>query len=177
MKAEEEQALRTEPPDSDPGRQRVDRALRRYGYRQDALIELLHIAQSELGYLSPAVLTHIARALKLPLSWVFGVASFYHYFSFGEAPAHSCVVCTGTACHVEGAPAIIAALRREWGVTLNEQNGAAPFALLDFRCPGSCGVAPVVVLDGRMIGRATPQGVINAVSAVLAAPMPEEATS
>ena len=88
----------------------LNRALKRFGYQQDALIEVLHIAQETFGYLSPPVLEHIARELKLPLSWVYGVASFYHFFSLQEAPEHTCVVCTGTACHVEGANEIVALL-------------------------------------------------------------------
>jgi len=143
--------------------QTVDRALKRYGYRQDALIEVLHIAQESFGYIPVPVLTHIARQLKLPPSWVYGVASFYHFFSFEEAPEHTCVVCTGTACYVEGAREIIKALEAELQTRINSTTADGSFRLVDFRCPGSCGLAPIVVLDGEMIGRQTPESVLEQV--------------
>ncbi len=146
----------------------VDRALKRFGYQQDALIEVLHIAQQDLGYLSPAVLEHIARQLKLPGSWVYGVASFYHFFSFQEAAEHVCVVCTGTACYVEGAQRIIELLEREYGIRAGETTADGRFNLVGFRCPGSCGLAPVLVLDGVMLGRESPQSVLSKVRAALA---------
>lgn len=153
-----------------PPWQDVDRALKRFGYRQDALIEVLHIAQEAFGHLSPPVLTHIARQLKLPLSWVYGVASFYHFFSFQEAPQHTCVVCTGTACYVEGAQEIINLLEKEIGIKVGETTADGRFNLIDFRCPGSCGLAPILVLDGEMLGRETPASALAKVKALLAKP-------
>ena len=152
----------------------VNRALKRFGYQQDALIELLHIAQEAFGYLSQPVLEHIARQLKLPLSWVYGVASFYHFFSFKEAPEHSCVVCTGTACYVEGSQEIIDLLEKEIGIKVGQTTSDGRFNLVDFRCPGSCGLAPILVLDGKMIGRETPESVLVKVKALLAMDMKEE---
>lgn len=146
----------------------VDRALKRFGYQQDALIEVLHIAQEAYGHLSPAVLAHIARQLKLSLSWVYGVASFYHFFSFQEAPDHTCVVCTGTACYVEGAQDIIKQLEAELGIKVGQTTADGRFNLIDFRCPGSCGQAPVLVLDGELLGRQTPASILAKVKALLA---------
>ena len=157
-----------------PSWREVNRALQRFGYQQDALIEILHIAQEAFGYLPQPVMEHIARQLKLPSSWVFGVASFYHFFSFDEAPEHSCVVCTGTACYVEGAQEIIDLLEKEIGIKLGETAADGRFALVDFRCPGSCGLAPILVLDGEMIGRATPESVLARVKALLAEERKEE---
>ena len=99
----------------------VDRALKQFGYRQDALIEVLHIAQQEFGHLSDPVMKYIARQLRLPLSWVYGVASFYHFFSLKKAPEHTCVVCTGTACYVEGAQEIIELLEKEVAARARER--------------------------------------------------------
>lgn len=155
-------------PDADP-HQAVDRALKRFGYQQDALIEVLHIAQQAFGYLPPAILKDIARRLKLPLSWVYGVASFYHYFSIHPPPDHHCVVCTGTACHVEGAEAIISAVEGELAVKIDREDPDGRFNLVSFRCPGSCGLAPIIVLDGRMSGRESPESVLAKIKAVLAA--------
>ncbi len=152
----------------------VNQALKRFGYQQDALIEILHIAQEAFGYLPRPVLEHIARQLKLPLSWVYGVASFYHFFSFKEAPAHSCVVCTGTACYVEGAQKIIDLLEEKIGIKVGQTTADGRFNLVNFRCPGSCGLAPVLVLDGELVGRATPESMLKKVNALLTNDIKEE---
>ena len=154
----------------------VNRALKRFGYQQDALIEVLHIAQEAFGYLPEPVMEHIARQLKLPSSWVFGVASFYHFFSFEQAPAHTCVVCTGTACYVEGAQEIINLLEQTLGIQVGEKTADGRFSLVDFRCPGSCGLAPILVLDGEMMGRETPESVLAKVQTLLATDKMEAAS-
>ena len=158
-----------------PSWREVNRALQRFGYQQDALIEILHIAQESFGYLPQPVMEHIAHQLKLPSSWVYGVASFYHFFSFSEAPEHTCVVCTGTACYVEGAHEIIDLLEKAIGIKIGETSADGRFSLVDFRCPGSCGLAPILVLDGEMIGRATPASVLDRVKALLSEERKEEA--
>jgi bidirectional [NiFe] hydrogenase diaphorase subunit len=159
-------AMEDKYPASDPRWQTVDRALKQFGYQQDALIEVLHIAQEAFGHLPEPVLIHIARGLKLPLSWVYGVASFYHFFSFEGAPEHTCIVCTGTACYVEGAKRIIRALENELGIKIGETTPDGHFSLIDFRCPGSCGPAPIIVLDGKMMGRETPESIMAKVRAL-----------
>ena len=94
----------------------VDKHLKRVRYEQDQLIETLHVAQDVFGYLDNDILMYVARALRLPPSSVFGVATFYHLFTF-EAPGdHTCMVCTGTACFVKGADEIVAAVAEEFDV-------------------------------------------------------------
>jgi bidirectional [NiFe] hydrogenase diaphorase subunit len=94
----------------DPRIKQVDRTLKRFQYQQDALIEVLHTAQETFGYLDEDVLTYVAHQLKLPLSWVYGVATFYHFFSLKPQGEHICSVCMGTACYVKGSEVIMAAL-------------------------------------------------------------------
>jgi bidirectional [NiFe] hydrogenase diaphorase subunit len=77
---------------------------------------VLHVAQEVFGYLEEEVLTHIAHGLKLPLSKVYGVATFYHLFSLKPSGVHSCVVCMGTACYVKGSGQILDGLRAELGI-------------------------------------------------------------
>lgn len=157
----------TGPLGEDPRLQTVVRALKRFGYQQDALIEVLHIAQGAFGYLDEEILTYIARQLKLPLSWVYGVASFYHYFSFAPPAEHNCVVCTGTACFVEGADKIIELLQREFGIKPGEMTADGKLSLADFRCPGSCGLAPVLVVDGKLLGRESPESALERIRALV----------
>ncbi|MGL6337917.1 MAG: NAD(P)H-dependent oxidoreductase subunit E, partial [Waterburya sp.] len=98
----------------------LDITMKRNHYRQDALIEILHKAQEAFGYLEPDILAYIARGLKLPLSRVYGVATFYHLFSLKPSGVHSCVVCMGTACYVKGSDRILTALEKELGIHVGE---------------------------------------------------------
>ena len=98
----------------------IDRTLKRFQYEPDALIEVLHTAQEAFGYLSNDLLRYVARQLKLPVSWVYGVATFYHFFSLTPQGSHSCTLCLGTACYVKRSAEILAALQR------NAQQSPAP---------------------------------------------------
>jgi bidirectional [NiFe] hydrogenase diaphorase subunit len=146
----------------------VNRYLRRVGNEQDQLIQTLHVAQEIFGYLSPEVLAHVAHALRLPESRVYGVATFYHLFSFDPPGDHSCTVCTGTACHVKGADAIVSALSDEFGLAPGETREDGSFTLGTTRCLGSCGLAPMLVLDGEVHSHQDAASAVTAVRSVLA---------
>jgi bidirectional [NiFe] hydrogenase diaphorase subunit len=147
----------------------LDKSLRKARYAQDQLIEILHAAQGVFGFLSDDVLIYLARALKLPPSRVYGVATFYNLFTF-EAPGdHTATVCTGTACFVKGADAIVATLAERFGVSAGETTEDRTFSLAVARCLGSCGLAPVVVLDGNVRGHLGAPEVLAAVEANMAA--------
>ena len=121
----------------------LEPVLRRHGLRADALIEVLNAAQRQYGYLSTPLLHHIAGRLRLPLSRVQGTASFYHLFRFTAPAPHRCLVCTGTACHVQGADQLLAALR-------GQPLAAGGVELGSVRCIGTCSGAPLVVVDGEV---------------------------
>jgi bidirectional [NiFe] hydrogenase diaphorase subunit len=142
----------------------LDKALKRARFEQDQLIEVLHVAQEVFGYLSPDLLRYVATALRLPPSRVQGVATFYHLFTFDEPGDHSCTVCTGTACFVKGADAIVAALSREHGVSAGGTTEDGRFTLRTARCLGSCGLAPVVVIDGDVRGYLDAPAVVGEVA-------------
>jgi bidirectional [NiFe] hydrogenase diaphorase subunit len=135
----------------------LDMALKRTHYQPDALIEVLHKAQESFGYLEEEVLRYIARQLKLPLSRVYGVASFYHLFSLKPSGVHSCVVCLGTACYVKGANQILETLQTKLGVKVGETTADGQVSLLSARCLGACGIAPAGVFDGVVGGKLTPE--------------------
>lgn len=139
-------------PSGDDRFQLVDKHLKRTRYEQDQLIETLHVAQDVFGFLSEDVLMYVARALMLPPSMVYGVATFYQLFTF-EAPGdHACTVCTGTACYVKGADAIVQSVGAEFEVPTGATSEDGRLTLKIARCLGSCGLAPVVVLDGTVHG-------------------------
>jgi bidirectional [NiFe] hydrogenase diaphorase subunit len=130
----------------------IDTALKRARYAQDHLIEILHVAQEVFGHLSEDVLRYVGDALHLPPSHVFGVATFYHLFTFEPPGDHTCTVCTGTACFVQGADEIVAAIARRYGVAAGRTTEDGRLTLSTARCLGSCGLAPVAVLDGQVRG-------------------------
>jgi bidirectional [NiFe] hydrogenase diaphorase subunit len=148
---------------TDPRYKAIDLTIKRYQHRQDALIEVLHRAQESFGYLEDDVLLYIARGLKLPLSRVYGVATFYHLFALKPSGVHTCVVCLGTACHVKGSDKLVAALESELGIQMGETTADKQVSLTIARCVGACGIAPVIIIDGEVSGKQTPDDAVNQV--------------
>jgi bidirectional [NiFe] hydrogenase diaphorase subunit len=130
----------------------IEATMKRHQYRPDALIEVLHTAQEVFGYLDGKLLMTVARSLKLPPSWVYGVATFYHFFSLAPKGEHSCVVCLGTACYVKGAADLLAGLEQSLGIKAGQTTADRKVSLLTARCLGACGLAPAVVFDGSVAG-------------------------
>jgi bidirectional [NiFe] hydrogenase diaphorase subunit len=137
----------------------IDKAMRQFKYEKDSLLEVLNSAQEVFGYLSRDLLIYISTNLKVPLSQVYGVATFYHLFTFDPQGEHTCIICKGTACHVKGADEIIDALSEEFEIAAGETTPDGLFSLTIARCLGSCGLAPVIVLDGQVYGKETPDAV------------------
>lgn len=130
----------------------LDASMKRQRFAQEALIEVLHTAQELFGFLRPDILYYIAHHLRLPPSRVYGVATFYHFFTFAPKGEHTCVVCTGTACYVKGADRILAAIEGRLGTVAGKTTPDGRVSLGTARCLGACGLAPVVVYDGEVAG-------------------------
>jgi bidirectional [NiFe] hydrogenase diaphorase subunit len=139
----------------------LDASLKRHRFAQDALIEVLHTAQELFGYLQPDILYYVAHHLKLPPSRVYGVATFYHFFTFAPKGEHTCVVCTGTACYVKGADRILAAIEGALGTVAGKTTADGRVSLSTARCLGACGLAPVVVYDGEVAGGQAAEGALE----------------
>jgi bidirectional [NiFe] hydrogenase diaphorase subunit len=139
----------------------LDVTMKRNQYSQDALIEILHKAQEAFGFLEEDILLYVARALKLPLSRVYGVATFYHLFSLKPSGAHTCVICLGTACYVKGANALLDTLKAEIDVKPGETTADGQVSLVTARCIGACGIAPAAVFDGNVLGKQTGESVME----------------
>ena len=131
----------------------LDATLRKHQFRADALIEVLHKAQELFGYLEDDVLLYVARALYLPPSRVYGVATFYHLFTLKPRGEHTCVVCMGTACFVKGAGDILARAEKCLAIKSGATTPDNRVSLLTARCIGACGIAPAVVFDGTTVGK------------------------
>ncbi|KAB3530470.1 NAD(P)H-dependent oxidoreductase subunit E [Alkaliphilus pronyensis] len=117
------------------------------------LIAILHKAQSIFGYLPRDVQLFVARKLGIPGAEVYGVVSFYSYFTTKPGGKHTISVCMGTACFVRGADRIIERLKEKLNVESNEITEDGLFTLKDVRCIGACGLAPVVMVDDKVFGR------------------------
>jgi len=145
------------PPSDDKRWRIVEGTMRRHGHESHALIEVLHTVQESFGYLDDTALSYVSHGLRLPLSKVYGVATFYHFFSMKPQGEHTCVVCMGTACYIKGAPALLSAVQQEVDVKPGETTADNKVSLLTARCLGSCGLAPAAVFDGEVQGRVEPQ--------------------
>jgi bidirectional [NiFe] hydrogenase diaphorase subunit len=154
-------AVKTQNTAKDKRFKMLDATIKRYQYQQDALIEILHKAQELFGFLENDVLIYIAHNLKLPPSRVYGVATFYHLFSLAPSGVHTCVVCTGTACYVKGAQAILTNLEKIIHIHPGETTADNQISLLTARCLGACGIAPAVVFDKTVLGNQTAKSVGN----------------
>jgi bidirectional [NiFe] hydrogenase diaphorase subunit len=134
----------------------IETRMRRLGNRPDALIEALHSAQEAFGFLDDDALRYIGDSLHVPPSRVFGVATFYHYFTLKPQGEHTCVVCTGTACYINGASQTLASIRTGLGVKPGETTADGRLSVLTARCLGACSLAPVATVDGAVEGRVIP---------------------
>lgn len=134
--------------------------MKKHQFKQDALIEVLHKAQELFGYLEDDLLLFIAYKLKLPASRVYGVATFYHFFTLKPKGKHTCVVCMGTACYVRGAAKVLASIEEQVRIKAGETTPDNEVSLLTARCIGACGIAPAVVYDGTVTPRQTPESAL-----------------
>ncbi len=146
----------------------LDKTLRKTRYEQDQLIEVLHVAQDIFGHLSEDILIYLARQLRLPPSRVYGVATFYHLFSFTAPGRHSATVCMGTACFVKGAEEITQQLELTYDVRAGETTEDGELTVSTARCVGSCGLAPVVLVDGVVTSHQTVESTLANVGEVVA---------
>jgi NADH-quinone oxidoreductase subunit E len=127
--------------------------LDRHRGHPDALMVALGEVQSQFGYLPQQLLGHLAHALSVPESRVFGVATFYNLFSFKPPGRHLVRVCRGTACHVNGSGGILSHLCAKLGLTDQGTTPDGAVTLETVACMGACSLAPVLVVDGQTHGR------------------------
>lgn len=145
----------------------VHRTMRLHGHQPDALIETLHAVQEAFGFLDLDALKYVAEALHLPLSLVYGVATFYHFFTLKPPGDHTCVVCLGTACYIAGSSNVLKAIDKEVGIKPGETTPDGKLSLLTARCMGSCGLAPAVVFDGAVHGKMSSTSVLENIRRLL----------
>lgn len=138
---------------TDPRLKLIAAKIKKENHKPDALIEILHTAQNAYGYLPKSVLGYITKALKLPPSRVYSTVTFYHFFSLKSKGEHTCLVCTGTACYVKGAQALIDEIEKGFGLKPGQVTPDNKLGIQVARCIGACGLAPAVVIDEEVQGK------------------------
>ncbi len=127
--------------------------------KENELINVLHRVQGKLGYLPAEVQEVIAKELNIGVARVYGVVTFYSFFTMipqGESPIS---ICMGTACYVRGAEQVLAEFKRQLNVDVGESTNDGKFSINCLRCVGACGLAPVVTVGGKVFGRVAPSQV------------------
>ena len=125
------------------------------------LIAILHKAQDLYGYLDRAVMDEVAFTMNIPTSHIWGVATFYHYFTLKPRGQHVISVCLGTACYIKGADKILNAIKEDLKIEVGGTTEDNLFTLQEARCLGACGLAPVVMIDDKIYGNLTPKSVLK----------------
>ncbi|MCW4006662.1 MAG: NAD(P)H-dependent oxidoreductase subunit E [Candidatus Bathyarchaeota archaeon] len=145
----------------------LDKAIKSHNYEASALLEILHKAQELYGFLNKTLLTYIAKTLSLPPSHVFGVATFYSYFKMRAPGQHVVTACLGTACYVKGVDAIVSAVEQEFNLKRGGSTADGKLSLSLTRCIGACAMAPTIIVDDEVIGKATKEVVLAKVRLAL----------
>lgn len=123
------------------------------------LINVLHKVQGEFGYLPAEVQEVVANELNVSLAKVYGVVTFYSFFTMIPKGKHPISICTGTACYVRGAEKVLEEFKKELGIKVGESTADGKFSLTCLRCVGACGLAPVVLVGEKTYGRIAPDDV------------------
>lgn len=136
----------------------INRDIRQWKDKEGNLIMILHMVQEHYGYIPWNISKYLSSELSVPLARIFEVITFYNYFNLEPPATYTFSVCTGTACHLKGAPQIISELRR----SLKIQTGSSysedrEYKVEEVRCIGCCGLAPAITVNGEVKGRIKPE--------------------
>ena len=145
----------------------IDACLRKSN-PESYLIAVLHKIQQQYGYLSVEHMSEVAYRLRVPMSTVSGVSTFYHFFRLQPRGTYSISICLGTACFVKGADKILDAFRTELGIELGETTADGLFSLESSRCLGVCALAPVVTINDKVYSKVSPKQVPELINKVKA---------
>ncbi|MGB9747630.1 MAG: NADH-quinone oxidoreductase subunit NuoE [Bacteroidales bacterium] len=138
---------------------RIKEICRSFNNDPGELINVLHQTQHEFGYLPAEVQEVIASELNIPVAKVYGVVTFYHFFTMVPKGRHPVSICTGTACYVRGAEKVLEEFRKNLKIEVGQTTPDGKFSLSCLRCVGACGLAPVVMIGEKVYGRVAPEGV------------------
>jgi len=136
------------------------------GAERDALIPVLQDIQDMFGYLPRESIETVSEKMKIPMSKIYGVASFYNQFRFHPIGKYHILVCRGTACHVKGSVKVLEALEKELKIKAGETTRDNLFTLEIVSCIGACGLAPVISINGEFHAAMTPEKALDLIEEI-----------
>ncbi|OQY09395.1 MAG: NADH-quinone oxidoreductase subunit E [Fusobacteriia bacterium 4572_132] len=137
----------------------VEKFINELPEKKGALISVLHKAQEVFGYLPEEVQKFISKKLDLPLSKIYGVVTFYSFFTMKPKGKYPISVCMGTACYVRGSEKVLKELKNMLNIEVGETTEDGKFSIDALRCIGACGLAPVIMVGEKVYGNVTPEQV------------------
>lgn len=138
--------------------QQVDGLIDKYGTHPSGLVPLLEKVQEALGYLPVSIQDYISEKTQISPNRIYGVVTFYSYFTMVPRARHRVQVCLGTACYVKGADVLVSKIEKDYQIKFGESTKDGRFTFEKARCVGACGLAPVVIIDGRVFGKVSVDG-------------------
>ncbi len=139
--------------------QSLDQILKRYEAEEGSLIPILQATQEVYGYLQEKALVHITEKIRVPLSQIYGVVTFYAQFYLTRRGRNTVRVCRGTACYVRGGRGVLRAVKQRLGIEEGETTADFNFSLETVACLGTCFLAPVMMVNRNYYGKLVPQKV------------------
>lgn len=136
--------------------------------KEGELINILHKIQGAFGYLPAEIQEVVAQELAVPVAKVYGVVTFYSFFTMLPKGKHPISVCTGTACYVRGAEKVLEELKKELKIDVGETTADGLFSISCLRCVGACGLAPVIMVGEKTYGRVSPEMVKDIIAEYIA---------
>lgn len=142
---------------------RIDEIIKKYKGRKGALIPILQKIQKDIGFIPVEVQRKVAKMLDIPEKDVYGVVTFYSFFTMIPRGKYNISVCLGTACFVKGSKRIVDKLVKEFGIEPGQTTANRKYSLQINRCPGTCGLAPVIVINDKVYQKVNPEKVMDIV--------------
>ncbi len=136
---------------------KIDEICAAFDNQGGELINVLHKVQGTFGYLPAEVQEVVAKGLNISVAKVYGVVTFYSYFTMTPKGKHPVSICTGTACYVRGAEKVLDEFKKELSIEVGETSKDGKFSIACLRCVGACGLAPVVMVGDKTYGRVAPE--------------------
>jgi NADP-reducing hydrogenase subunit HndA len=139
--------------------QKIKEISKSFDNKPGELINVLHKVQAYFGYLPAEVQEVVANEVNVSVAKVYGVVTFYSFFTMIPKGRHPVSICTGTACYVRGAEKVLDEFKKQLNIKVGESTPDGKFSITCLRCVGACGLAPVVLVGEKTYGRVAPDGV------------------
>ena len=144
--------------------EKIEEICKSFNYEHGELINVLHQCQEEFGYLPAEIQEVVAQKMNVSEAKIYGIITFYSFFTMIPKGKFPISICTGTACYVRGAENVLSEFKKELDIEVGETSQDGKFSLSCLRCVGACGLAPVVLVGDKTYGRVSPDGVKDILS-------------